>query len=105
MGDGDLCSLDLPVAGFPAELACRFDEQQDAVLTRVAIRESAPVGVKWELPTWANPAVLNKVENLTAPAEAEGFDAERGGDCERVVHLEDVNVSGSDAGAFERILP
>src|ERR1700741_566765 len=67
----DLASLERPRAPFAANLARRFDQEEDAVHARVTVGEAPAIGVHGQVPTGRDGAARDEASALAFRAKAE----------------------------------
>src|SRR6478752_6177934 len=97
-------TLDLVVAGSPADLPGRVDEHADAAGPhRVAAADEPTARVDGQATTQRDGAVLDGLPRLPRTGQPDVVDGEVLGRGEAVVHLEPVEVLEGDVGPVERV--
>ena len=93
--------VDLPGSALAAQLAHRLDEQQDAELPGMAVRQAASGRVERHRPSRREGAGGGEHARLARRGEPERLEREQHRDGERVVDLRHVDVRRREPGARE----
>src|SRR5690606_10857072 len=101
------CNLtirNLALVALAAELPCRLDQQQDAVVAGVTVREATATGVERERPTRSDGSALYEGTAFALGTEAQVVQEHDGRDREAVVELRHVDVLRGHSGHLEGLL-
>ena len=92
MNERDLRTRHLPRRALSTQLPHCFNQQQQSVHPRMAIRKPAAIGVHWQIPARRNAAGCGERAAFAFGAEPEVFEKQDRVDRERVIQLAHIDV-------------